>query len=186
MKKLLLSLGLVASSAIVANAQDNAVKLNVTALAFSIGNASFEHKLSDKSSFQVGAFYASYGSDIKFTGFGITPEYRFYMTGEAMEGLFLAPFVRYQNFSIDNGTYYNYTTGTSGADKASINTFGGGVNVGYQWIFGGHFSLETFLRLGYNGGSVKSDLNRDGDDYTGLSYFKGRSILPGLNMGFAF
>ncbi|GAA4368179.1 hypothetical protein GCM10023185_40700 [Hymenobacter saemangeumensis] len=184
MKKVLLTLGILGCGSLAANAQDNAIKLNVTSLLFGIGNGSFEHKLSDQSSLQLGAFYASYGSDEsgKFTGFGITPEYRFYVTGESMQGLFIGPFVRFQNFNISSTSTFGTSTST---DKSTLTTFGGGVNVGYQWIFGGHFSMEPFLRLGYNAGKPKSD-NNGNVDYTGLSYFTGTSVLPGLNLGFAF
>jgi len=189
MKKVLFTLGILAGGATAANAQSNAIKLNATSLLFGIGNASFEHKLSDKSSFQVGAFYASYGKDEdgKFTGFGITPEFRFYVTGESMQGLFVGPFLRFQNYKITTPySYYNGTVYTTTNDESTLTTFGGGVNVGYQWIFGGHFSMEPFLRLGYNAGSPKSKDNNSNVDYSGLSYFSGTSVLPGLNLGFAF
>ena len=192
MKKVLYTLGLLAGTSMAAQAQTNAIKINATSLLFGIYNASFEHKLGDNTSFQLGAFYASYGKSTEdnFSGIGITPEYRFYVTGESMQGFFIGPFLRFQNYSIKSTPYTTYNnngvpTGTT-TDKASLTTFGGGVNVGYQWIFGERFVLEPFLRLGYNAGSTKSDSGNSNVDYSGLSYFKGTSVLPGLNLGFAF
>jgi hypothetical protein len=188
MKKLVLTLGVVASAALAANAQSNAIKLNVTSLAVATFNASFEHSLSDNSSFQLGAFYTGFSiSDTKFTGFGITPEYRFYLTGESMQGFFVAPYVRYQNFKLSSDGYSYNSSGqtTTTTNEATLNTFGGGVNVGYQWVFGEHFVLEPFVRLGYNGGSAKYT---DGSDESNFSMgsFNGTSVLPGMNLGFAF
>ena len=184
MKQVLYTLGLLGGTIMAAQAQTSAIKLNVTALAFGVGNASFESKLSDQSSFQVGAFYASYGSSgTKISGIGITPEYRFYVTGESMQGLFVGPFLRFQHYSVTNPDF-DYSTGAPITDEATLNTFGGGVNVGYQWIFGGHFSLEPFLRLGYNAGTPK--VTKGNDNFNGLSYFSGTSVLPGLNLGYAF
>ena len=187
MKKVLLTLGLIGSVALGANAQSNALKINVTSLAVATGNFSFEHATGDKSSFQVGAFYTGFSvSDTKFTGFGITPEYRFYLSGDALDGFFLAPYVRYQNFKLSSGDYTTYNSSgqyVTTKDEATLNTFGGGVNVGYQWIFGEHFLLEPFVRVGYNSGSTKVT---QGSDNFSLGVFNGTSVLPGLNLGFAF
>ncbi|GAC1367269.1 MAG: hypothetical protein NVS3B25_00130 [Hymenobacter sp.] len=145
-----------------ANAQTNIIKINPTSFIVNTFNLSFEHAVGNKMSFQFGAYYTL---DLRFfndeiSGFGLTPEYRFYLGGkDAQQGFFLGPYLRYQNY-ISNALYH-YETST---------TFGGGVNVGYQRIFGEHFALEPFIRLGYN--SVLLD--------TGVI------VLPGLNLGFAF
>ena len=184
MKKVLYTLGLLACTGVAANAQTSAIKLNVTSLAVGTFNGSFEHAIGDKSSFQIGAFYASYGKDTEFKGFGITPEYRFYFGDKgAMQGFFVGPYVRYQNYKLSQQSV-SFNTGAIYTESATLNTFGGGVNVGYQWIFGEHFSLEPFVRVGYNSGTPKSD-NGNIEDFT-LGVFTGTSVLPGLNLGFAF
>src|SRR3712207_6955264 len=48
------------------------------------------------------SFYSSFGlSDLKYSGYGITPEFRFYFAGraEALNGVYVAPFARYQSRS---------------------------------------------------------------------------------------
>ena len=80
----------------------NAVKLNPLSLAFATGNVSYERAVNANQSVQLGAFYSGVGiSGLKYSGFGITPEYRFYFAGakEALNGVYAAPFARYQNFS---------------------------------------------------------------------------------------
>lgn len=187
MKKLLLLCGAIGSSIVTAQAQSSAIKINPTSLLVATFNASFEHAVSDKSSFQIGAFYTGFSVvDTKFSGFGITPEYRIYLTGEAMQGFFVAPYLRYQNFTLTNPEYTDYDSSGqpfTTRDEASLNTFGGGINTGYQWIFGEHFVLEPFLRLGYSGGSVKLV---SGNDNFSTGSFDGLSVLPGLNIGYAF
>lgn len=190
MKKALYTLGLLACSAMAAHAQTSAIKLNPTSLIVATTNLSFEHAVGDKTSFQIGAFYTGFSiSGTKFSGFGITPEYRFYLGGkDGMQGFFVGPFVRYQNFKLSGEDYttYNTTTGKSYTtkDEATLNTFGGGVNVGYQWILGAHFVLEPFVRLGYNSGSAKYTSGTS--ENLSLGSFNGTSILPGINLGYAF
>ncbi len=187
MKKLIYTLALLAGTTMAAQAQTNAIKLNVTSVFVATGNVAFEHKLSDKTSFQLGAYYTGFSIlDTKFSGFGITPEYRFYLSGESMQGFFLGPYLRYTHLNLKSGdynTYNNQGQSTTTRDEASLNTFGGGVNVGYQWIFGEHFVLEPFLRVGYNGGSINTI---SGSDNFSTGSFKGATFLPGLNLGYAF
>ena len=182
MKKALYTLGLIAGSGIAAQAQSSAIKLNLFSLAAQTGSVSFEQKTGDMNSFQIGAFYTGYNvGGTKLSGFGITPEYRFYVTGEALQGFYLAPFIRYQYFNLsDENTSFG---GGSTKNEATLSTFGGGVNLGYQWVFKQHIVLEPFLRVGYNKGSVK--VKSGGYNYD-LGSFDGFSLLPGLNLGYAF
>lgn len=181
MKKAFLILALVGSGAATAQAQSSALKLNLFSLAVNTGAVSFEQKTGDMTSFQLGAFYTGYSiGGTKLSGFGITPEYRFYVTGEALQGFYLAPYLRYQNFNLTDDTNYG---GSSTKNEASYSTFGGGVNLGYQWVFKQHIVLEPLLRVGYNKGSV--NVKSGGDNYD-LGSFNGFSVLPGLNLGYAF
>jgi outer membrane autotransporter protein len=184
MKKVLYTLGLLACTSVAAQAQTSALKLNLFSLAVSTGSLAFEHKVGDTNSFQIGAFYTGFSiGDTKFSGFGITPEYRIYVTGEALQGFYLGPYLRYQNFNLSDDSNFSYTGSTNTKNEASLNTFGGGVNLGYQWVFKQHIVLEPFLRVGYNKGSVK--VKSGGDNYD-LGSFDGFSLLPGLNLGYAF
>lgn len=181
MKKVLLALGLIAGSAMAASAQTSALKINLFSLPVKTGSLFFEHATSDQSSAQLGvAFTAFSAGGTKFSGFSITPEYRFFLTGEAMQGFFLGPYLRYQNYNLtDEDTFF----GSSQKNEATLNTFGGGVNLGYQWVFKQRVVLEPFLRTGYNAGSVK--VKSGGGSYDTGS-FDGFGLLPGLNLGIAF
>ena len=186
MKKVLYTLGLLGGTIMAAQAQTSAIKLNVTSIAVATANVSFESKIGEKSSFQIGAFYTGFSiNDTKFRGFGITPELRFYPGGDALHGFFVGPYLRYQNFNLSSPSYTYNSNGSTTAttDEAKLNTFGGGVNLGYQWVFGEHFVLEPFLRLGYSGGSVKVN---SGSDTFNTGSFTGGSVLPGINLGYAF
>src|SRR5688500_14753733 len=85
----------------------NAIKLNPLSLILATGNVSYERAIGADKSIQLGAFYSSFGlSDLKYTGWGVTPEFRFYFAGkkEALNGVYVAPFARYQNFSLADKT----------------------------------------------------------------------------------
>ncbi|MBX2916426.1 MAG: DUF3575 domain-containing protein [Cyclobacteriaceae bacterium] len=89
-----------------AQAQENVFKINIFSPIVKTFNAAYERKLSANSSFQLGVFYTSYNpASTKFSGLGLTPEYRFYLSeSEAPAGVYLAPFVRYQNFKLTEET----------------------------------------------------------------------------------
>lgn len=174
-----------------ASAQSNVLKVNILSPIVNTGSFFFEHKLSESSSFQLGGLFTSYSSgDTHLTGWAITPEYRFYLSEskEAMRGFYVAPFLRYQNLTIKD-TYESYYSGggypTTQTDEASLDTFGGGVLVGHQWIFKQRFSLDTFLGPSYNGGSVTTKTSNGSSTYD-AGPFKGFGVRTGITFGLAF
>ena len=190
MKKFLLAASLLLAAG-AASAQDNVVKVNILSPIFGTGSFFFEHKLSASSSIQLGALFTNWNVDdnTNVTGFAITPEYRFYLseTKEALRGFYVGPFLRYQNLTLKyTDTFYNGTNTSPQKSEASLNTFGGGVLIGHQWIFKQRFSLDTFLGPSYNGGSVsyKNSSFNNGTDDAGL--FKGFGIRTGVTFGLAF
>jgi Protein of unknown function (DUF3575) len=162
-----------------AKAQDNVVKINIFSPIVKTFNLSYERKLSATSSFQLGVFYTSYSpDDTKFAGIGITPEYRFYLSeSEAPAGVYVAPFVRYQNFKLENSF--------DGVEsKGTWSSFGGGLVIGKQWIFKEKISLDIFIGPQYiAGGDVKVT---DGVDTFETDVFDGFGVRAGLTLGFAF
>jgi len=83
-------------------AQSQVIKINFLSLIVKTLNVSYEKVLETDNSIQLGVFFtgASIG-DTKLTGFGITPEYRFYLSEtESPEGVYVAPFLRYTNFDM--------------------------------------------------------------------------------------
>src|SRR6476661_700709 len=124
MRKLLFAL-IIISGSIKAQAQDvnNTVKINPLSALFRIGSVFYERKLSDKTSAQLGVAYTGLKlDDTKFTGIAITPEYRIYPKGKAIEGVYIGPFARYQDYTVK-----------SGDSKGSYSSIGGGVVFGRQW-----------------------------------------------------
>jgi hypothetical protein len=167
---------LLLSSSLTSLAQENVIKINIFSPIVKTLNVSYERKLSATGSFQLGFFYTSYNpNDTKFSGIGITPEYRFYLSDtEAPAGFYLAPFVRYQNFKVEN---------TSSSDKGTLSLFGGGLVIGKQWIFKEKISLDTFIGPQYTSGNVKVTSGQDSFD---TNVFDGFGVRFGLNLGFAF
>src|SRR5665647_982080 len=110
---------------------------------------------------QLGVFFTSLKvTDTKFSGFGITPEYRFYMSQKgAPKGFFAAPFIRYQNFKLTSPSLDNQGAIIDGSAKLS--TFGGGVIIGFQGIIANHISIETFAGPSINAGKVKVDAGQE-------------------------
>ena len=83
-----------------------------------------------------------------FNKITITPEYRFYLgKNGSPRGLYVAPFARYSNMTIDQ----NYTfTPSSGIEhtahlKGKFNGIGGGVMLGAQWALSGRVTLDWFI-----------------------------------------
>ncbi|GAB3875774.1 hypothetical protein GCM10028824_32040 [Hymenobacter segetis] len=194
MRKLLLASGLLLAAGS-ASAQTNNIKVNILSPIVKTGSFFFEHKLNPNSSIQLGALFTNWSiNDTKITGFAITPEYRFYLSEskEAMQGFYVAPFLRYQNLTLkDTHDSYVYTGSGSGTyqsqtDEASLDTFGGGVLIGHQWIFKQRFSLDTFLGPSYNGGSVTYKSNGSNTGTLDAGTFKGFGIRTGITFGIAF
>jgi Protein of unknown function (DUF3575). len=180
MKKVVLITAFVAAF-VGAHAQDgnqNVVKLNPLSLFLATGNVSYERAVSSNQTFQIGLFYTGVGiSDLKYSGLGITPEYRFYVAGrkEAMNGVYVAPFLRYQNFNIKE---------KSSGDKVSYSSFGGGALLGWEKTWGSGFVLDLFLGPSYNSGKIKENVNEDEWDIS--SGIDGFGLRTGIAIGFSF
>ena len=160
-----------------AKAQQNVVKINILSPIIKTLNMSYEHAVSDESSFQLGFFYTGAKSgDVKLSGFGITPEYRYFLSQTpAPNGVYIAPFLRYQSFDATN----------SSADaKGTVSSFGGGLVIGREWIFKKKISLETFLGPQYMAANAKTQEGNSND--IEVSAGNGFWIRFGVNFGFAF
>ena len=166
-------------SQVFAQGPQNVIKINIFSPVVSTLSLSYERALSTQNSAQLNFFYtgASIG-ETRFRGFGITPEYRFYLSEnkDAPAGFYVGPFLRYQNFSL--------TEELSDA-KGSLSTFGGGVLIGGHWIFKEKFSLDTFIGPAYASGNVSVD---DGSSDTSfdVGFFDGFGVRFGVTVGYAF
>lgn len=181
MKKILfaaLVLVAFASGASAQRLQKNALKLNPISMIVKTGNISYERAITKNQSVQVGAFYSGLSiDDVKYAGFGITPEYRFYFGGQkqALNGGYVAPFVRYQDFTIEN---------TTEKVKAGFTTMGGGAIIGWQKTWPSGFIVDVFAGPAYN--HLKFDVEEDSDDFDVRSSIKGFALRTGLTIGFSF
>jgi hypothetical protein len=171
MAVMLLSLPLAAQN------PQNLFKVNLFSPLVRTGSFFYERALNDDSSIQLGFFYsgASIG-DTKLRGFGLTPEYRFYLSEKpAPRGIFVAPFARYQSFNLT-------VEGESG--KASLSTIGGGLLVGVQTILKDRISLEAFIGPSYS--SSKLDVTSGDEDDFEFGSLDGFGVRFGVTIGIAF
>jgi hypothetical protein len=156
--------------------QSNAVKVNILAPVVRTFSISYERKVSETGSAQLAFFYTGYSvSNTKFSGYGLTPEYRVYLSeAGAINGFYVAPFLRYTNFNLKDET---------SNDDATLSAFGGGVLIGRQWVFKERVTLDLFLGPKYmsstlSGNSSNSSFKTDA--------FEGFGIRTGITLGVAF
>lgn len=192
MKKFLLAAALLAGSASVASAQSTVVKANIFSPLVKTGSFFVEHRVGAHNSVQLGGLFTKWGSgDTQLSGFALTPEYRLYLAANkpALQGFYVGPFVRYQHLTLSSSYESLDDSGTLTRDKAeaALNTLGGGVVVGHQWLFKQRFSLDMFLGPSYNGGTIKV---KDTGSHTNTSFdagvFHGFGIRSGVTFGIAF
>ena len=157
--------------------EKNVIKVNTLALFVLTGSVFYEREISDLNSLQLGVAYLGYKiSDTRFTGIILTPEVRFYVRKDALDGFYVAPYFRYQSFGYNN-------TESVETEKGSLTTYGGGVALGRQWIFAKGFVLDFFIGGHYSGSSI--DIT-SGSEPTNIAKFEGFRTRVGLNLGFAF
>ena len=174
-----------------AQAQSNIFKVNVISPIVRTGSVFYERTISEDKSVQLGFFYTGFSVDeTKFSGFGITPEFRKYLSQskQAPTGFYVAPFLRYQSFNLkakESGWYDEETGEYTDIDaKATYSTFGGGLLIGGQWVFAERFVLDTFFGPSYNAGSIKVKSGSEDNFDTGA--FGGFGIRTGVAFGLKF
>jgi hypothetical protein len=179
MKKLFTVLLICFVSASIATAQTNVIKFNILAPVVKTANLQYEKAFGNKS-FQLGAFYTGWTpSTMKLSGFGITPELRFYLGDTpAPAGFYAAPFLRYQSFTVEE-------TDPDFAAKGTFSAFGGGVIIGKQWIFKEKVALDMFIGPAYASGKVEAESGDSGNLEVGGG-LDGFGVRFGICFGLAF
>lgn len=163
-----------------ASAQNkNVFKTNLLSPLARTGSFFYERGLNENSTAQFGFFYTGISfEETIFRGFGITPEYRYYLSDKkpAPHGFFLAPYLRYQSFnlSIENEV-----------GKATLSTIGGGLLVGAQTVLKDVISIEAFLGPNYSAGSIKVDSGSEDRFSTGI-LGGGFGLRFGVTLGIVF
>jgi hypothetical protein len=190
MKKFIfMAVAFFAMAAGAAQAQSNVVKVNVLSPVVSTASVFYERTIAEDKSLQLGLFYTGFSvGDTKFKGFGITPEFRKYLSSskEAPAGFYLAPFLRYQSFNLKMEESDEWSQdGETTTSEATYNTFGGGLLIGGQWVFADRFVLDTFFGPSYNAGNIKAKDGANEESFeTGA--FGGFGIRTGVALGIKF
>ncbi len=162
------------------NGAQNAIKLNPLSLIFATGNVAYERAIGPQSSIQLGVFYSGVGiSGLRYSGLGVTPEFRYYFAGnrQALNGVYVGPFVRYQNFTIK-------VKDSNPEESASYSSFGGGAVIGWEKTYGSGFVLDIFVGPQYNSGKIKEKSGNSTFDISGG--IDGFGLRTGITLGFAF
>lgn len=171
--------------------KNNIVKINLSSLAFSNISLQYERVLTPKTSFALGTSYMPktglpFANSLKeqwgdnpdarraiettqLSSFTITPEYRFYLSGKAPSGFYVAPFARYQKMNLEQVYQFTASSGKvhSPLISGDINNIGGGVLFGAQWLLGKSVSLDWWI-AGPVVGSTNGTLSGT-DDMSDLS-----------------
>ncbi len=153
MKKILFSLlaGVILSSGILNAQKTNVVKTSLTSIFLKTYVVAYEKAINEDMAAQLGFYYTSTSFlDTEFSGYAITPEFRYYLSDEkiAPNGPFIAPFFRYQNFTLSD---------QSSGESATFTGVGGGILVGAQKVFKDVITLSAFIGPSYISPSVTYD-----------------------------
>ena len=181
MKKILLLalFCLVLSNAWSQTEEKNIIKFNPLSALVGTGSVFYEHKIDDKHSWQLGVAYMGLKIDnVKFSGLAITPEYRIYLRKNALSGVYLGPYLRYQNYALKDTEPTDTFTGT-------YSSFGGGCVFGRQWIYRSGLVFDLFAGPSFNSGKIEVTSGSGSADEPGLG-INGFGLRIGLALGFGF
>lgn len=156
------------------SAEKNVLKVNTLSLFLGTGSIFYEHGFSDLISGQLGVGYLNYkAGGTKFSGLFLTPEVRIYATKHAIDGFYIAPYLRYQKLSLA-------VTDAEG----SLTSMGGGLCFGRQWITNSGFTMDLFFGGHY--GSANAKATSGEVTSFNVNAFKGFKPRIGFSLGFAF
>jgi hypothetical protein len=157
--------------------KQNLIKANLMSPIVRTGSFFYERALNEDMSFQIGFFFSGASIvDTKFRGYGITPEFRLYLSEarQAPSGIFVAPYLRYQSFDL---------SASGDLSSATYSSMGGGLLIGTQRVLSDVISLEGFIGPSYSAGKVKLAAGDDFEWNTGM--FDGFGVRFGFTVGFA-
>ncbi|MBN8703405.1 MAG: DUF3575 domain-containing protein [Bacteroidetes bacterium] len=154
----------------------NVIKLNLFGLGATSFNFQYERALHKNISVALGVgFLPSRGlpsiltdndssgtlSQMKLSGFSITPEFRFYpgkkQEKQAPKGFYIAPYLRYSKYSMSTSFLFEDSTGSGISKipvdmKISFSGIGGGLMFGCQWLIKERVSIDWWI-IGFHGGA---------------------------------
>ena len=170
-----LTLSSFAQDEVIVAPEKNVLKVNTLALVVGTGSIFYEREVSDLASAQMGVGFMSYNfGDAKFSGLILTPEVKFYIRNNAIDGFYISPYLRYNQYGCKSD---------EGEDEGKFSAVGGGVAFGRQWIFRKGFVIDFFFGGHYTDGSIDIQQGGEPEDITKFEGFKTR---VGFAIGFAF
>lgn len=97
--------------------------------------------------------------DVKMKTFSFTPEARFYLGKHGMRGFYIAPFLRYDRFTLALPVEYIYQEKLESVTiNGNVDSFSGGLALGAQFRLSEKFYLDvTFVGLSY--GTASGELS---------------------------
>ncbi|OJJ23402.1 hypothetical protein BKI52_03315 [marine bacterium AO1-C] len=168
----------------------NVIKTNILSPIVGSYNFFYERAIAKNSSLQLGGGFTNIDvAGTKINGFRVTPEFRYYpaKSKDAPKGFFVGPFINYQSLNLTVGAS---ALNASAEGKATLTTFGGGLALGWQWLFGNVVALDLFFGPSLNSGSVSVDATATADGFTESDFstgsFSGFGFRFGLSLGVAF
>jgi hypothetical protein len=171
-------------------AQDNIVKLGLGSAINRTINLEYERVLTEKTSvlaelgFGLGASIGDQTisatgieggengiaiSSGKYNSFYFVAEYRYYTKGEGPKGFYVAPYLKFSNYSLDfEGTYNNSTNGFTDI-PSEINTgmfvAAVGGTIGYQWIVNDKVAINwNIIGLGGSINTISAGFTSSDED----------------------
>lgn len=162
-----------------AQTKSNVIKTNLFSPIVKTYWLSYERLLNEDMGVQLGAFYTgAKAGDTKLDGFGLNPEFRYYLSNAAApKGIYIAPRLRYTNFTLK-------VTDDNVDAKGTYSAFGGGLLVGAQAHLKDLITLEFYIGPMYMGGSLNVK-EGDEDDFN-IGQFDGFTINGGVTIGVSF
>jgi hypothetical protein len=191
MKRIITALIILLTLSVGVQAQETArmhtVKVNLHAPWFNSFYAAYEHVLNDDITGGTDFFILGHSyDDVKWSGFGISPEVRFYFKSNVYSGYFLSPNVRYQNVKITDAISKVTTTGSISIEEkiereGRHQMLGFGMNFGHNFVFNDRICIDVYA------GPTYQRKFESGEAKSRSPYFNSTLFLRlGLNVGFRF
>jgi hypothetical protein len=166
---------------------NNLLKINPLSLVAATGSFAYERVINEQMSGQLGFLFTRYSGRVTggrtLSGFAITPEFRYYLTGAAPQGFFVAPFLRYRRTSLVGDVTVQ---GRTFEGTLQMNNFGGGVLIGGQFVLGERISFEGFIGPTVTGRSYEFSEETTERDYDVPNFFSPVWFRTGITIGFLF
>ena len=156
----------------------NNIKTDLFSPFLRTGVLKFERAINEDMSLQLGFFYTGYSpreSESSLSGWGITPEFRFYLSETpAPSGTYLAPNFRYNVFNIEDPVVNA---------EGTLTSFGFAINLGKQVLLKDIILIDAWVGPSYNFRTLDDP---SGEIESGLTDVDGFGIRLGIAIGIAF